>query len=136
MARGENRDIRAFPHHLRLPDDERFGLFGEVRYGWAAEAQIDGAVVFGRRDGRHLRLVVVAGVDNHHVGQHPHQSEVFHHLVRGAVFAHGDARMRRANLDVQVRVSHRHADLVVDAARDEACKTGGERNLAAQRETG
>ena len=54
----------------------------------------------------------------------------------GAVLADGDAGVRGADLDVQVRVGHRHADLVIDASGNETGERAGERHLAAQRQTG
>ena len=135
MPGGENAHVRAFLHYFGFSDDERLVLFREVRHCGTTETDINGADVLGRRDGRHFGLVVVAGIENHHVGQHLHQSEVFHHLVRCAVLTHSDASVRSSDFDIQVGICHRHADLVIHTTRNEPGECAGERNLAAQCQT-
>ena len=136
VAGGDEGDIGAFVHHHGLADDERLVGGGEVRNGGASETEIDGSDVLGSGEGGLLGLVVVAGVDHHHVREHLHQAEVLHHLVGGAVLAHGDTGVGGGDFHVKVGVGGHHTDLVIDAAGDETCEGAGERHFAAEGETG
>ena len=133
---GKNRKVFAFVHHIGLPDDERLVGIGEIGHGGTAETQIDGAVVFRGGDGRLLRLVVVAGVDDHHLGQSAHQGDIFHRLVGGAVFAEGDAGVGRSNLDIGLTIGYLLTDLVIHATRHKFGERTDERNLPGDGESG
>ncbi len=54
----------------------------------------------------------------------------------GAVFAQGEARVRRTDFDVLVRIGDALANLVVHASGREVGKGSGERNPAANSEAG
>ena len=136
VAGGDEGDVGAFVQHQGLADDKRLVGGGEVRNGRAAESEIDGSDVLGGGEGGLLGLVVVAGVDHHHVGKHLHEAEVLHHLVGGAVLAHGDAGVGGSDFHIEVGVGGHHADLVIDAAGDETREGTGERHFAAEGEAG
>ena len=83
-----------------------------------------------------MGLVVVARIDNHHVRQHLHQSEVFHHLVGGTVFADGDASMGGGDFHVEVGIGDGHADLVIHAPGNETGECARKWDFPAQSQAG
>ena len=109
---------------------------GEIGHGRAAETKIDGA--------HHTRcgqsglhgLVVVAGHKHGHAGQGAHQGQVFHGLVRGAIFTKGYSRVGRSELDVGVAVGYFLTHLVVHAAGHELGEGAAERHFAGKGEAG
>ena len=136
VAAGEEGDVSALAQQLGLADFELLTFRQEAGHLAATEAQIDGPDVLGGGQRGGLGLVEVGGHEHGHVGQHLHQGDVLHGLVRGAVLAERDAGVRAANLDVLVRVAHHLADLVIDAAGDELGEAPDEGHLAAEAQAG
>ena len=55
--------------------------------------------------------------------------------MTATIRTHGDARMRRRDLDVEARIANGVANLVIAASRAEGGKATGEDRLANKRET-
>ena len=83
-----------------------------------------------------LCLVEVGRHQHSHIGQHLHQGDILHGLVRGAVLAERDAGVRAANFHVLVAVAQHLAYLVIDAAGDELGEAPDEGHLAAEAQAG
>ena len=136
MSCGYNAHILAFVHHNGFANHKFLVGRGEVGYFGAAKTEIYGAYVFSGGNGGGFGLVVVAGVDDHHVGQPFHQAYVLHNLVGGTILAYGDAGVGACNLDVEVGIGHGHADLVIHTAGDKAGECACKRYLATDSQAG
>jgi exosortase len=108
--------VATLEQHVGLADHKGLVGRGEVGHLGASEAQINRAVVVGQGNSRGLGLVVVRGNDDGHARKHLHQPNVFENLVGGAVFAQGEARVRRTDFDVLIRIGDALANLVVHAS--------------------
>ena len=82
------------------------------------------------RADRRSGLDVVGRIDDNHARDGAHQGDIFAALMGRAVLADRDARMGRADLDVQVRVTDRVAHLLKGAAGGEHRKGAGKRDHA------
>ena len=87
--------------------------------GEARKAHVDGAFEIGDCHGGGLGFVGVRGADDRHAGDGAHEREILDALVAAAVLADADARVRGADLDIEVRVSNGVSDLLIGAARRE-----------------
>ena len=63
-----------------------------------------------------LCLVGVRGADDRHAGDGAHEREILDALVAAAVFADADARMGRADFDIEVGIGDGVANLLIGAA--------------------
>ena len=136
VAGGEDRHILSFDQFQGLSYLEYLVLWSEIGYGGTAEAEINGSVVGGCRDGRCLGLIVVAGVDDGHAREHPHHADILHHLMGGTILSEGDAGVGGGYLDIGVGIADALTDLVVDAGGHEVGEGAGEGYPAAERQTG
>jgi hypothetical protein len=136
VAGGEDAYIGTFVHDPGFADFKFLVGGSEVGHHGAAEAQVHGAFVVGDGKGSGLGLVVVAGVDDGHAGQHFHHAEVFQNLVGGPVFAQREAGVGGADFYILAGVSNALANLVVDAAGAEIGKRAREGDFAANGHAG
>ena len=70
------------------------------------------------------------------MGQPAHERDILEHLMAAAVRPHRDARMRGADLHIEVGIGHGVADLVVGTSRSEYGEGAGEGHVAGQRQPG
>ena len=113
-AHGDHGHVLAVPQEDTLADLELIALHlvGDGLHSQTAETQIGGAVVSQQGLDGLLHLVAVAGTQDGHVGDGPHDGQILDALVGGAVLAHGQAAVGANDLDVQAGVSHAVADLL------------------------
>ena len=78
---------------LALPGMKGRVLRRECLDDGTRDANVDGAVDFGRRKNRLFRLEGIAGHENRHVGHDAHEGYVLDALMASAVFAHREPRM-------------------------------------------
>jgi hypothetical protein len=85
-------------------------------------------VEHGLRGG--LRRLLVGRHDHHEPGERAGQADILDAHLAGAILADRDPRMAADHLDVQVRIGHRHPELVVGVAGDERGEAGDQADLA------
>src|ERR1035441_2403862 len=136
MSGGKYRYIFAFIHEDGFTDFKGLIGRGEDGNGRSPEAKIyrTHIVCNGKRGG--FSLVVIAGIDDHHSGQHFHQADVFKNLMRSPILAQSKPGMRGANLYILAGISDALANLIIDSAGREIRKSARERNLAANGQSG
>ena len=137
-AHSHNGHILAVPQEHALADLEVIALHpvGDGLHRQAAQAHVGGAVIVQQSLHRLPHLVAVAGAQNRHVGDSPHDGQVLNALVGGAVLAHGQAAVGADDLHVQARVSHAVADLLKGPAGGEHSKGVDKGLLAAGGQAG
>ena len=115
-ATGEDGDVCSLAQHARVRQaaNERFVI--DLRHLVATHAHVDGARRGGSNADGGLCGAVVRRHQDAHVGKRPHHANVLEHLVRRAVLAHRDARMRGAHLHVKVGIAYGVPNLVIAAA--------------------
>ena len=113
----EDRDILALAQDIGLADLKRLDHVAlENGGGEACKAHIDRAVHLGDRHGGGLCFVGVRGADDRHAGDGAHEREILDALVAAAVLADADARMGRADFDIEVGIGDGVANLLIGAA--------------------
>ena len=130
QAGGDDRHVGAGHHLLALADGELHALLVEYRHRQAAQAQIHRALILGGGPHRGGGLGAVGGVEDHHTGDGAHNADILTALVGGAVLAHRDTGVGGGDLDVQLGVGHRVADLLEGASGGKHRKGGGKHSLA------
>ena len=117
QTRCEDRDVLALAKNVCFANLKRFDHVAlENGGGEAREAHVDGAFKIGDRHGGGLGLVGVRGADDRHAGDGAHEREILDALVAAAVLADADARMGRADFDIEVGIGDGVADLLIGAA--------------------
>ena len=117
QAGREDRDILALAQDIGLADLKGLDHVAlEHGGGKARKAHIDRAVHLGDRHGGGLGLVGVRGADDRHAGDDAHEGDVLDALVAAAVLADADARMGRADFDIEVGIGDGVANLLIGAA--------------------
>ena len=129
-------DVGALAQHVGGAELAGEALIVDLGQRLAAQAHIEGAGRARRQADRRAGARVVGGHEHPHAGQHAHERDVLQRLVRGAVGAHGDARVRGADLDVEPGVAHGIADLLPAAAGAEHGERGREHRAAGEGEPG
>ena len=110
--------LSAQANHIRFAENKRRRFARNDRRGLARETDVLWPHVFEQQMPRGLaRLNSVAGYNNIHIRQAEHGEEIFERLVRGAVCAHGDARVRAGHQHVEVGVADGNANLIEVACR-------------------
>ena len=113
----EDRNIFALAQDVGLADLKGLDHVAlENGGGKARKAHIDRAVHLGDRHGGGLGLVGVRGADDRHAGDDAHEGDVLDALVAAAVLADADARMGRADFDIEVGIGDGVANLLIGAA--------------------
>ena len=136
MPDGDNRQVAPLLQHIAFADFKRTVCRREIGHGRTSAAQIHRPGVFCHRHGSLHRLVVVARVNHRHARHHAHHAHVFQGLVRGAVLAHAQPRMRRVNLYIGLGISHRLTDLVIHTPGGKFGESARKGNLAGHRQSG
>ena len=119
-ATGDDGRVGALAHHDGAAKFELIVL-GVVdhRRGQAAKTQVERAIGGIGATRRSTGLHVVGGDDHRHAGDGAHEGDVLVALVRGAVLAHGNSGMSRADLHIEMRIADGIANLLVGAAGGE-----------------
>ena len=137
QTRCEDRDVLALAKNVGLADLKGLDHVAlENGGGKARKAHVDGAFEISDRHGGGLGLVGVRGADDRHAGDGAHEREILDALVAAAVLADADARMGRADLDIEVRIGNGVADLLIGAAGREHRKGGAVGDEAHRGHTG
>src|ERR1043165_6869342 len=134
MTGSEDGNIVAFIHHNSLTEFKA-SFRHKNRPCRATEAQINRSDMFCRSYRGFLGLIVIAGINNHHTGQHLHKADVFQYLVRGSVFAQRNTGVRSSYLYILATISHALADLVINTTGSKVGEGSSERNFAADGHT-
>ena len=79
---------------------------------------------------------MIRRVEHYHSGDSSHKRKILAALMRSAVLAYGDPRMRTGYLYVEVGIAHRVPDLLVSPARCEHCERCRKGHLSAGCKTG
>ena len=87
VAAGKDSQVPAVPEHRGLAGPELIVRAVDYRHPCPAQAQVNGALVGCRPAGHCFGLRPVGRDQHRHVGQSPHQGDVFKHLMGGAVFS-------------------------------------------------
>ncbi len=103
----------------------------ENRYFWTTETDVNRTVILCRSNCCCHRLIVVAWIQNHHIRQHLHQSQIFQYLVRCSILSQCNAGMRTSYFNIGVRISHCLTYLVVNSSCSKSRKTACKGYLAA-----
>ena len=127
--------VGAFAQRPGSADLQGAARFVDAGDGSTAHAHVHRSRRLRRQLQRGNARIVVRRHEHAHVRQHAHERNVLEHLMAAAVRTDGNARMRRGNLDVQVRIADRIANLVVNAPRTEHSKGARERHVARQGQT-
>ena len=77
------------------------------------------------------RLHIVRRIEHDHSRDRAHQSQILQALMGRSVLTHGDSRMGRSDLHIEVRVTDRVAHLLVISARRKHRKRTDKRNFSA-----
>lgn len=112
-AAGDEGHVDPFTQNAGFPDDKGLAWLGDDGHLGPSQPHIDRAVHIGGGNQGLSGFRTVGRNEDGHIGQGPHQRQVFDHLVRPAIFADGQAGMAGADFHRQVRVTDRIADLVV-----------------------
>ena len=81
-------------------------------------------------------LDAVARLDDHHAWNETHQPDIFDALMACAVLTDRQSGMRSADLDIEMRITDRIADLLKCSSGCEHGKAGGKGDLAAGSQSG
>ena len=136
MTGGENADIAAFIDMPCLTDFKHLIGWRKHRPFRAAEAQVNRSVVSGNGHCGCLGLVVIAGIDHCHTGQHFHKPDIFENLVGGAVFTERQTGMRCANFHIFVGIGDALADLIVHPSGGKIGEGASKGNITSGGESG
>ena len=113
----EDRNILALAQDVGLADFKGLDHVAlENGGGEARKAHVDGAFEISNRHGGGLCFVGVRGADDRHAGDGAHEGDVLDALVAAAVLADADARMGRADFDIEVGIGDGVANLLIGAA--------------------
>ena len=135
-AGGHDGNVVAFGQDLGLAPLELVVAVEDDRDGEAPESHVDRTVILRGGDGRSLGFDGIGRVDDGHAGDGAHEGDVLVALVGCAVFTDGDTGMGGAELDVQVRIADRVADLLEGTTRREHGKGAREDGEAGKAQAG
>ena len=86
-------------------------------------------MVIGRLHCR-SRLHVIRRIDDHHLRNCTHQSDIFIALMGGSIFTYGDSCMCGRHFYIQMRIADGISNLLKSPPRRKHCESTGKRNLS------
>ena len=89
LPAGDEGHVDPFTQNAGFPDDKGLARLGDDGHLGPSQPHIDGAVHIGGGNQGLSGFRAVGRNEDGHIGQGPHQCQVFNHLVRPAIFADG-----------------------------------------------
>src|SRR5689334_3877156 len=103
VAASENGNVFSIQHFISLTNGKR-SVAGKDRPAWTTKAQVSRTMMIAQSNSRCLGLIMVSRYDNGHAWKHLHHTNIFQYLVRRAIFAQGEARVRCTDLYILIGV--------------------------------